>query len=48
MRRTLTPPHEPDQQERPSRQTIQNILNYSKAYQARKLKSGFEFEMLSN
>lgn len=33
---------------RPTKETIRNILNYSRALKVKKLKSGFEFEMISN
>ncbi len=32
----------------PSRQTIQNILNYSKALNVQKMKNGENFEMIMN
>lgn len=34
--------------ERPERQTIANILNFSKAYSYQKLDNGLELEMIQN
>jgi hypothetical protein len=33
---------------KPEKQTIANILNFSKAYSYKKLKTGLEFEMIQN
>jgi hypothetical protein len=33
---------------RPSKKTLENILNFSKAYSSKKLKCGFTFEMINN
>ncbi|QNR24438.1 MULTISPECIES: hypothetical protein [Croceimicrobium] len=33
---------------RPDRQTIKNILNFSKAYRYEKLENGLDFEMIQN
>lgn len=48
MSRTIILKNEPENQCKPRPQTVQNILNFSKAYSVKKLKDDFIFETVVN